>query len=55
MQRHSFIYAKLTNNKRLIVPIISNAFKKVTHLDGHSLTMYHFLKKCSIFAKIAKN
>ena len=55
MQRHSFIYAKLTNNKRLVVPIISNAFKKETHHQPQSAKMYHFLKKCSIFAKIAKN
>ena len=55
MQRHSFIYAKLTNNKRLVVPIISNAFKKETPHQPQSAKMYHILKKCSIFAKIAKN
>ncbi len=55
MQRHSFIYAKLTNNKRLIILNISNAFKKETLHQPQSAKMYHFLKKCSIFAKIAKN
>lgn len=55
MQRHSFIYAKLTNNKRLIILNISNAFKKVTPQQPQSAQMYHFLKKCSIFAKMAKN
>ena len=55
MQRHSFIYAKLANNTRLVVPIISNAFKKVTPQQPQNAPMYHFRKKCSIFAKMAKN